>query len=132
MIRCYVVACALLVASAPAWALDHNLIGLARSVITKNVPPDAVLTDAATASRRRYPDLREGDRWICAVGQPDDISAHCREHARALGWGFWRFPAHAKCPAGIYACFVRDGRLKPSGDVIACNLLSAVCESRED
>jgi hypothetical protein len=132
MNRWNVVGWGLLIASAPALALDHNLIGTARLAATKTARPQAMLDDAALASRSRYPVLREGDCWICAVGQTDDIGAKVRKHARALGWGFWRFPAHAKCPAGIYACVVREGRLRVSGNWTECTQPIAAPEHRID
>lgn len=118
MQRGYLLVCGLLAAGSPAWGHDHHLLRAPRVAAAaheyRQEPPDFV----RPLGKNRYPPLCEGERWICAVGQTDHVAKQVQQYARTANWGFWRFAAHAGCPAGVYVCVVRDGRLRATGEAI--------------
>ncbi len=114
----YFIACTLIAACGTAYAVDHDVLreplAAARTVSSAN--RSERLSPQQLVDRR--PELFEGSRWLCSVGQSKDVDRRVREQALMKGWGFWSFAAHKKCPPGVYACLVKEGRLRATGDPI--------------
>lgn len=90
----------------PSPALNHDLLNT-----TTSERPGAPPTSTA-------PRLRDGDRWLCSVGQSAQVNAQALTRATEQGWGFWSFAAHAGCPAGVYLAVAHHGRLRATGEPV--------------
>lgn len=99
----------------PTYAVDHQLF---HRPIAAAGQVDATSTASPPAWQRPRPpkpELIDGALWICAVGQGADENWRAFRRAKDYGYGYWRFAAHAKCPAGVYLAEVRGGRLIATG-----------------
>ena len=122
--------------AAPAHAVDHRLLTSTGILFSKHSlldkPAVAAETSAAPQSsspikitqqiRRRPtapdPDFVDGQRWLCSVGQPPEVNIAAFRRAKAQGWGYWSFAAHAGCPPGIYLTVAQGGALKATGESV--------------
>lgn len=107
----YLVLIAILFTQRASFALDYSLTEPA----VASVSYQDQLTEVKRQPTSPRPDLPEGTTWLCSVGQKPEINSAAYKQALKHGWGFWQFPAHAKCPAGVYHSVVVNGHLKPTG-----------------
>lgn len=120
--------------AAPAHAVDHGLLTSIETPVSKHSLLDkpAVTSETSAAPRssspikitqqiRRRPtapdpDFVDGQRWLCSVGQSPEVNLVAFRRAKAQGWGYWSFAAHAGCPPGIYLTVAQGGVLKATGE----------------
>ena len=118
----YFVSCALILVSSPAYAVDHDLLtNLGKPGVVSVHSGESPIKLAQQVRRRPAPpdpDLHDGQRWLCSVGQPPEINVQAFRRAKAKGWGYWSFAAHAGCPPGVYLTVASGGVLKNTGESV--------------